>query len=959
MNSIPTRRLIEDWLPVNEISVEAIREGGALAGHPPVNQLHVWWARRPLIVSRAAVAASILPASTDHARFTSNLGTSAEVVEARRQMDEIKATGIWSDISFPSKRSFLYNPKFIVDEQNHLPTVLDITAGGGSIPFEAGRLGIKTIANELNPVATLILRSTCEWPQRHGHELLKEYEEVRKAFLERVQKLTTDLYPVEPQPDQTKEATKNPKVERHVWAYLFARTIKCPSCEATIPLSPNWRLDSKGTGIRIIPDAYSGTCSFKIVNNLPEHSQGTVSRGNASCPYPNCGATTPTGYISQEAQSGRLGHQLYCIIYRDSWYPLTKSGRPTKRPKTARGFRIPKETDFNNAEVTTKLQEIEESWEDRNILPKEDVQMGDKTKTLFDYGMPRWRDVFSPRQLLAHGYCVQAFKELVDEDKSQNQLTDVRRAAWCYVALAMDKLINRNSLLSRWNSIRQTVEATFDSHDFGMKWSYSEMAVAIEGLGLEWSLSELSECIKQLVELAGYKEPAAQPSQLIPTEGGKHQTAPPSEIRVGPGQDLDLPDESIDTIVFDPPFHNNVNYAELSDFFYVWLKRTAGYVLQDNMLTAHLTDKVNEAIASPARFRDEAKTSPKTANRLATEDYERKMAEIFRECRRVIKPDGIMTVMFTHKSTDAWDALTVALIESGFGITRTWPVKTESEASITITDRAAARSTILLVCRPRTANPKPQPWHVVENRIAQAVREDIKTLQTYGLSPVDQYLASFGPALQVISEHWGTERAMANPNRPSDEFAVTPTDALEVARREVIAYRTREISERWADSPVDPITRFYILAQDGTGASTIPFDEANLFARAIGINLASNEAKRVLISKGDKITLKSARDRFAENIISPQRPAQTALDQIHTAIAITEHQSSSAAADWLTMQHHNPQGAEFRGTLEALLRVMRPGHEDMRPAVNLWRLLYEETPPVQMTLLNALQETGG
>ena len=584
--------------------------------------------------------------------------------------------------------------------------------------------------------------------------------------------------------------------------------------------------------------------------------------------------------------------------------------------------------------------------------------MGDKTKDTHDYGMPRWRDMFSPRQLLAHGYCVQAFRELVDEDKSQNQLTDVRRAAWCYVALAMDKLINRNSLITRWDAGKHIVVGTFDSHDFGMKWSYAEMAVAIEGLGLEWSLNDLSDCIEQLVELAGHTEPAAEPNQLMPTEQDEQHTAPPSKIMVGPAQDLDLQDESIDAIVFDPPYHNNVNYAELSDFFYVWLKRTAGYVLQDNMLTPYLTDKVNEAIASPARFRDEARNSRKSADRLATQDYEKKMAEIFRECRRVIKPDGIMTVMFTHKSTDAWDALTVALIESGFGITRTWPVKTESDASIHIMDRAAARSTILLVCRPRLTNPEPQPWHVVENRIAQAVREDIKTLQTYGLSPVDQYLASFGPALQVISENWGTERTVANPDRPGDEFAVTPTDALEVARREVINHRTREISERWADSPVDPITRFYILAQDGTGASTIPFDEANLFARAIGVNLASNEARRILISKGDKITLKSARDRFAENIISPQRPAQTALDQIHTAIAITEHQSSAAASDWLTMQHHDPQGAEFRGTLEALLRVMRPGHEDMRPAINLWRLLYEETPPVQqMSLLDALQET--
>ena len=156
-----------------------------------------------------------------------------------------------------------------------------------------------------------------------------------------------------------------------------------------------------------------------------------------------------------------------------------------------------------------------------------------------------------------------------------------------------------------------------------MKWSYSEMAVAIEGLGLEWSLNELSECIKQLVELAGHKEPAAQPNQLMAPEE-EEQIAPPSEIMLGPAQDLDLQDESIDAIVFDPPYHNNVNYAELSDFFYVWLKRTAGYVLGDNLLTPYLTDKVNEAIASPARFRDEARNSGKSADRLATQGLREK-----------------------------------------------------------------------------------------------------------------------------------------------------------------------------------------------------------------------------------------------------------------------------------------------------------------------------------------------
>ena len=384
--------------------------------------------------------------------------------------------------------------------------------------------------------------------------------------------------------------------------------------------------------------------------------------------------------------------------------------------------------------------------------------------------MPRWRDIFTSRQLLAHGYCIQALQDLVDEDKKNAELSEVRKAVWCYVALAIDKLINRNSLLTRWNSAKQTVEATFDSHDFGMKWAFSEMAINIKGLGLEWALDDLGDCVKQLTELAGHEDESDQPNKLIPTQEKSTRSAPPSQIMVGPAQDLNLSDASIDAIVFDPPFHKNVNYAELSDFFYVWLKRTAGYILQNDMMTPHLTDKVNEAIASPARFKEAATTSAKTADRLATEDYEQKMADIFQECRRVIKPDGILTVMFNHKSTDAWDALTVALIEAGFGITRTWPIKTESENTVNIMDRASARSTILLVCRPRQSNTQPQPWHTVENRIAATVREDLKTLETYGLSPVDQYLASFGPALQVIAENWGTERSIANPNRPDNPF---------------------------------------------------------------------------------------------------------------------------------------------------------------------------------------------
>ena len=173
---------------------------------------------------------------------------------------------------------------------------------------------------------------------------------------------------------------------------------------------------------------------------------------------------------------------------------------------------------------------------------------------------------------------------------------------------------------------------------------------------------------------------------------------PPITITCKPGDSLDhLGDASIDVVVMDPPYYDNVMYAELSDFFYVWLKRTAGHVFPE-LFRRQLTDKENEAVANPAKFRGE-----KGARALAGQDYRERMAAIFAECRRVLKPDGIMTLMFTHKATGAWDALTKGLIESGFAITASWPINTEAEGSLHIKDKAAANSTIFLVCRPRAA----------------------------------------------------------------------------------------------------------------------------------------------------------------------------------------------------------------------------------------------------------------
>ena len=443
--------------------------------------------------------------------------------------------------------------------------------------------------------------------------------------------------------------------------------------------------------------------------------------------------------------------------------------------------------------------------------------------------------------------------------------------------------------------------------------------------------------------MSGYPDPSNGTVALaLPEE--THRAVPTKEVTVESADLLlSLGDGSVDAIVFDPPYYDNVSYAELSDFFYVWLKRTAGYVYP-HWFGDYLTDKTNEAIASPARFRTGKKA--KSVKDLAYDDYVERMVRIFSECRRIIRDDGIMTIMFTHKTTDAWDALTIGIIEAGFRITATWPVKTESDSSLNIRDRAAARSTILLACRPKISESAGgSSWEQVEQEVAAAVRERLPKLEEYDLRPLDVHLAAFGPALGVISNNWPIRRELANPRRPDDPFTVTPNDALQVARREVFAARRRRISDLWANNPGDPLTEFYILCQDSTGSATIPFDEANMVARCIGLELGEEPAMQVYEKKGSNINLLTGKRRLEQGKISPSAPSFRNIDRVHTAIALAGNTGVNSAIHWCRMQGFQ-EDAPFKGTLEALLRIMRPDDPDLRPARTLWSEMYRESAPV-------------
>ena len=922
------RRLIEDWLPIAALSEESARERRSMTALPPTYYLHVWWARRPLVASRAAVLASLLPADADRQSFLHAIGIHGDPVAARRAIDEAQRTGERVPNPYSYRRAFTHSPD--ATDRRYLrralvrfgdgPVVLDPTAGGGSIPFEALRSGFKCLANDLNPVAAFIMKATVDWPLRFGENVRREFENLAAEWRQRLQDRLGDLFPQADAPDCLD------------LTYLWARTVRCPHCAGVVPLSPNWKLAADGIGIRLRPEMAEGSgseerrCRFEVVKSARDQSEGTVARGDGRCPFPDCGRVIGGDEIKEHAQAGNMGDQLFAVVFKEKVEYRTKSGH--LRHRWVRRFRAPRPSDDNGEEVRARLVEKMEDWAALDIVPSEayDDMFCDRSK---NYGVQQWHDLFSPRQLLCHGTSVEVFRDLLDADRDAGELTDTRRAAYGYLALSLDKLCDYDSRLTHWHVGRQVVAGSFDRHDFSFKWSYTEMALLVTDLGYDWAIRQTAKCIKELTALV---PPPDGENGLFP--GNATESAPSPQITCMPGDRLDhLDDASVDAVVMDPPYYDNVMYAELSDFFYVWLKRTAGRVFPE-LFRRRLTDKDSEAVANPARFAGE-----KGARALAGRDYGDRMARIFAECRRVLKPDGVMTLMFTHKATGAWDALAGGLMEAGFMVTASWPVATESPGSLHIKDKAAANSTIFLVCRPRPSadNDEDKPyWEDLEPKVAEAVQKRVQDFENIGISRVDIYLAAFGPALEEFSRHWPVKRARPREmpkelrklapklfGRQWDPYRATPEDALLVARREVKGRLIERLTRTSKRREIDPRTDFFVMAWDAFRAPVFPYDEALKLARAAGADLDGNLVGRLAEKKGSDLRLWDSVQRAGKARLGSADGSRAAIDRLHHAAHLARTESLSAALDLLERVPAADEPA-FRAALAAVLEVLPP-----------------------------------
>ncbi|MDI9393444.1 MAG: DUF1156 domain-containing protein [Synergistota bacterium] len=831
------RVLIEEWLPAAAIGVECMRERGT-GQNPPNARFHVWWARRPLTVSRAAVLASLLPADFPRDVFERLLGfgrPGAEIVAIRQLMD----TGARVDGGFGCDRAFkgsipeteaLSAFKSMHDLWGDKIVVMDPMAGGGSIPFESARLGIKTIANEYNPVACTILKASNDFPFSFGEGLFEKVQHWKNVWKKSISARIDKYYPKHS--------------DGLVQAYIFARTVPCPDTGHPTPLVPDWHLLKPKSGTRWAafprPDKKTGQWPVEIlpVGKGVVPPVPTYSRGKGVSLFSE-NLQIDSEYIKAMAQQGRMGNVLYAVAVKRGAGDLI--------------FRPPHKEDLEALEMAEEeLARRRPEWERRNIIPTESYPEVTTDPRPRIYGMPRWADMFSPRQLLCFGVLVEELQKLKPEIRKKEG-EEKGNAIISLLAFGIDKFLNYNCYLSSWHAPRSVMRSVFDRHDFAFKSTYAEMAPCNAGSGLDWAITNCLEAYRDICRLP------------------KNPDARPAEIMQGSASDLfTIPDRSVTAVVVDPPYADNVQYSELADFFYVWLKRTVGDIYPEWYMTP-LSPNTMEMVVNEARVRAALPAlSGGKAKDSAYAEYEKLMTASFREIRRILKDDGVLSVMFTHKKQEAWESLFASLISAGFIVTATWPIKTESEHSLHQAKKNAAQSTVILVARKR---PDGAGTGYFDRTMIEAIHfnatEAAKRLEADGLNPVDQLVGTFGPAMRAFSRY--------DEVRTDTGERVRVGEAIRIASDAVSSWRVEKLAKRGLEG-VEPEGRFALLCWDVLRAAEFRFNEAKLLGNAVGMEIDNLVAAGLVVKSGDNVRILSAGERRRERPLNVQQAEQLLLE---------------------------------------------------------------------------------
>lgn len=771
--SLYPKRLIEVDLPIRRISAHARREKSIRHGH--ISTLHIWWARRPLAACRAVICAALWPdpedqhcpaSFRDHARremlaWTTHDRQQMLSEESRKRFEKARQQpALFNDpaelrgalLDFiadfanwdnSTVREYLDTSRALTQAAHEAlggvpgtrPLVVDPFAGGGSIPLEALRVGADAFASDLNPVPVLLNKVVLEYIPKYGQRLADEVRKWGEWIKREAEKELAEFYP--------KDADGATPI-----AYLWARTIQCegPGCGAEVPLIRSLWLAKKANrsvALQLVPNTKAKRVDFQIIirqrggwvnqddqNETVEDPKfdGTVKRGSATCPC--CGYTTPVARIREQLkkrQGGAADARLLCVI-------------TSRLGETDRRQRLPRRDDLQAiSRAATYLERRRiDSGNGLSAVPDEVISPNELRRISVPiYGMCKWGDLFTPRQALALSTFTSGVRKACSSMATEKVEVRLQTAVATCLALLVGKQADRSSSLCRWDlsSSGGRLASTFGRQAIGMVWDFVEAppfgdASGDFGIALEGMLRILSE-------LAG----------PIPCSG---------EVVAASATEHPLPNDSAHAVITDPPYYDAVPYAHLSDFFYVWLRRSLADVHPHLFIGAQVAKDAEIVVDRPHELSN------------STHDiafYERELTRAFEDGRRVLRPDGVGTIVFASKTTASWEAILKAVVDAGWIITGSWPIDTEMETRIAAQGQARLASSVHLVCRPRE-NPdgavrtdEVGDWRDVLQELPRRIHEWMPRLAEEGVVGADAIFACLGPALEIFSRYSRVEKA--------------------------------------------------------------------------------------------------------------------------------------------------------------------------------------------------------
>lgn len=876
------KRLIEVSLPLGRISEQSAREKSIRHGH--ISTLHIWWARRPLAAMRAAIFASLLPAP--------------ETEKERKELEKlIEVIVDWDQVKDGNSEA-IFKARQLIQEAypDGPPKLLDPFMGGGATGLEALRLGCETHAVELNPVAHLIELSTLVYPQKFGKQtkcIVKhggiEVEETANLLVEEVRKWAGWVQ--ERVKAQIGYLYQNPISDEVIVGYIWARTIECPnpSCRATMPLAKSWWLSKKKNrrvAIRPIIDSGHKSVTFEIVRDKNidfDPSDGTMARLSANCLV--CGQVTDAKHIQNEAQLGNMGQIPLAIIYE-------------RKKNSGKGFRAFSEEDiqlYNNA-VELLKRHSEQTRDGLEPIPQEPLPYLRSIFNVSVYGIAEWGSLFNQRQALTLStFCQQveiAYTTMVQEGMDGEKA----KAVATYLGLIIDRLADQSATLVTWIYQIEAISHVFTRQALGMVWDYIETnplsggGGSFEG-GLDWVLRVIEHSSKA--------------------------SSFPATTHQGTANRLGYTDNFFDTIITDPPYYDAVPYADLSDFFYVWLKRSIGFLYPDIFRTP-LTPKSMEIVQLAGRN--------KRYDHKDKSFYEQNMTLAFKEARRTLKPDGILVIVFAHKSITAWETLLNSLLYAGLIVTASWPLHTERSVRLRAQGSAALASSIFIVCRVRTTE-KDGYIDDIHSELQNIVKERLDFFWEQGIRGADFFISAIGPAVSVFGRYSKVY------NLDGSEVGVA--ELLDLVQQLVADYALDRIlnGQRASVGAVDAPTRYYILHRWAYAGNDVPFDDAMRLAMALGADIdALMDSRGVLKQSGDSVKLLNPKQRGKrEDLGQPDRSGRIAsvVDVLHQAVILWESGQRESLSRFLSENAHGRE-EQMRLVAQTLIDILPQDDKERR-----------------------------